>query len=232
MIKTIYRPVIALCLLLTACATVKKPVADPGLYIAANEQPVKIKDGWLTAKTITLGAYTTTSRTNGVAANTPAKQFKSTADAFYFNVKTQDAELPVQVLSTGKITFSNRPLPAYLSTLAGDAPLWYMFVGGTAQDPLKSWELLLKKNIAFLELNDNKTVGILRSSTEEIRITAHNRFGIRNSTEKICYEFQLKGVPVAAVLTGETPKVWLHTKVDAGLQRTLAAVMLGLLFRP
>ena len=106
-----------------------------------------------------------------------------------------------------------------------------MFVGGTVQDPLKSWELLLKKNIVFLELNDNKPVGILRSSADEIRITAHNRYGIRNSTEKICYEFQLKGVPVAAVLTGETPKVWLHAKADAGLQRTLAAVMLGLLFK-
>lgn len=231
MIKTIYGPAIALCLLFTACATVKKTAADPGLYITANEQPVKIKDGWLTAKTITLGAYATTSRTNGVAANTPAKQFKSTSDAFHFTVKGQDAELPVQVLSTGKITFSSRPLPAYLSTLPADAPLWYMFVGGTAQDPLKSWELLLKKNIVFLELNENKPVGILRSSTDEIRITAHNRFGIRNSTENICYEFQLKGVPVAAVLTGDTQKVWLHAKADASLQRALAAVMLGLLFR-
>ncbi|RPD38482.1 hypothetical protein [Chitinophaga barathri] len=231
MIKTIYGPVIALCLLFTACATVKKPAADPGLYIAANELPVKIKDGWLTAKTLTLGAYTTSSRTNGVAANTPAKQFKSTSDAFYFTVKGQDAELPVQVLSTGKITFSNRPLPAYLNTLPGDAPLWYIFAGGTAQDPLKSWELLLKKNIAFLELNDNKPVGILRSSTDEIRITAHNRYGIRNSTEKICYEFQLKGVPVAAVVTGENPRAWIHSKADANLQRTLAAIMLGLLFK-
>ena len=104
MIKTIYGPAIALCLLFSACTTVKKTVADPGLYIAANEQPVKIKDGWLTAKTITLGAYTTTSRTNGLAANTPARQFKSTSDAFYFTVKGQDAEQPVQVLSTGKIT--------------------------------------------------------------------------------------------------------------------------------
>lgn len=231
MIKTIYGPFIALCLLWSACASVKPPAADPGLYIAANELPVKIKDGWLTAKTITLGDFSTSSRTNGIAANTPAKQFKNTADAFYFTVKGRDAELPVQVLATGKITFSNRPLPASLSALPGDAPLWYIFAGATAQDPLKSWELLLKRNIAFLELNYNKPAGILRSSTDEIRVTAHNRYGVRNSTDRICYEFQFKGVPIAAVLTGENPRAWINAKADASLQRTLAAVMLGLLFR-
>ncbi|MGN6508958.1 MAG: hypothetical protein ACTHLD_05815 [Chitinophaga sp.] len=231
MIKTIYGPIAALCLLLTACASVKPPAADPGLYIAANEQPVKIKDGWLTAKTITLGDYGTSSRTNGIAAHTPAKQFRNTQDAFYFTVKGHDAELPLQVLGTRKITFSGRPLPAVLNDLPGDEPLWYIYAGATAQDPLKSWELLLKKNIAFLELNGNKPAGVLRSSTDAIRVTAHNRYGARNSTDRICYEFQLKGVPVAAVLTGENPRAWINAKVDANLQRTLAAVMLGLLFR-
>lgn len=233
MIKNFYRLIPALCLLMAACTSTKPVVQkkDPGLYIDAHAVPVKIKDGWLTAKTLSLGNFTTTSRTNGIAPNTPAKQLKNVSDAFYFVVKATDVQLPVQVLSTPRITFSNRPLPAYLESLAGDAPLWYVHIGATSADPLKTWELIMKRSISFLELNDNKAIGVLRSANDEIRITAHNRYGIRNSYEKMCYEFQLRGVPVAAIMPGETPKAWMHVKVDAALQQTLAAAMLALAFK-
>ena len=234
MIKTFYRLVPVFCLLMAACTTTKKTVVqkkDPGLYLDAHELPVKIQDGWLSAKTISAGNYTTTSRTNGVASNTPAKQFKNVTDAFYFTVKATDVQLPVQVLSTPRITFSNRPMPLYLDALAGDASLWYIHIGASALEPLKSWELILKRSISFLELNDNKPVGILRSVSDEIRVTAHNRFGIRNSYEKMCFEFQLKGVPVAAVIPGENPRAWIHEKADAALQQTLTAAMLALVFK-
>lgn len=233
MIKTFYRLIPALCLLLAACTSTKPVVQkkDPGLYLDAHELPVKISDGWLSAKTISMGSYATSSRTNGVASNTPAKQFKNVSDAFYFTVKATDVQLPVQVLSTPRITFSNRPLPAHLETLAGDASLWYIHIGASALEPLKSWELILKRSISFLELNDNKPVGVLRSASDEIRITAHNRFGIRNSYEKTCFEFQLRGVPVAAVVTGDKPKAWIHAKADAALQQTLTAAMLALVFK-
>lgn len=233
MIKTFCRLIPALCLLLAACTSTKPVVQkkDPGLYLDAHELPVKVQDGWLTAKTISVGSYSTSSRTNGVASNTPAKQFKNVSDAFYFTVKATDVQLPVQVLSTPRITFSNRPLPGYLDELAGDAPFWYIHIGASALEPLKSWELILKRSISFLELNDNKPVGILRSASDEIRITAHNRFGIRNSYEKTCFEFQLKGVPVAAVMTGDNPRAWIHEKADAALQQTLTAAMLALVFK-
>ena len=219
-------------ILLTAC-TAPKPVVvkkDPGLYIQPHEVAVKVKDGWLTAKTITLGEFTTSSRTNGVAANTPPKQWRTVSDAFYFSVKAAADQFPVQVLATPRITFSNRPLPPYLNALPGDAALWYVSLGATSAAPLKSWEFILKRNISFVELNDNKPVGILRSETEELRVTAHNRYGTRNSVEKVCYEFQLKGIPVAAVIPGETPQVWVHERVDAGIRQTLAGAMLALLF--
>lgn len=219
------------CFLLTACSVARKvvPEAPPELYTDAFEVPVTVKDGWLTAKTVSLGTYATSSRTNGVAANTPAKQLKNVSDAFYFTVK--ELGQTVQSLGTLRITFSNRPLPAYLSSLAGDMPLWYMHVGAAAADPLKTWEVILKKNISFTELNENKSVGVLRSATEEIRITAHNRFGIRNSHEQTCYEFQLKGVPLAAVIPGATPKAWINSNTEEPLRQTLAAVMLALVFR-
>ena len=73
--------VVAFGMLLTACTAPKPAVVkkDPGLYIQPHEVAVKVKDGWLTAKTISLGDYTTSSRTNGVAANTPPKQWRGGA---------------------------------------------------------------------------------------------------------------------------------------------------------
>lgn len=232
MARTIFSSAAAFGILLAACSAPKPAVVkkDPGLYIQPHEMAVKVKDGWLTAKTITLGDYTTSSRTNGVAANTPPKQWRSVTDAFYFTVRTGEEQFPVQVLATPRITFSNRPLPAYLNALGGDAPLWYMTLGAVSSAPLKSWEFILKRNISFLELNDNKPVGVLRSATDELRVTAHNRYGTRNSYEKVCYEFQLKGIPVAAVIPGEAPLVWMHEKADAAMRQTLAGAMLALVF--
>ncbi|WP_298716461.1 hypothetical protein [Chitinophaga sp.] len=221
----------AACLLLAGCG-VSKNATQTGLYTAANEVTVKTDDGWFSAKTISLGDYATTSRTNGIPSGAPAKQWKNTSDAFYFTVKNGSSQLPVQVLSTPRITFSARTFPGWFPVMGNDAPLWYIHAGATAADPLKSWEMIVKRNIAFLELNDNKAVGILRSNTDELKVTAHNRYGAVNSADRICYEFQLKGIPVAAVLTGKDQRAWLQKELDPATRETLAAVMLGLLFRP
>ncbi|MGX5818072.1 hypothetical protein ACWKWU_07750 [Chitinophaga lutea] len=230
MIKRLCLPFAAMGVLLAGCTGGRPAAKDPGLYTDAFAVPVKEKDGWFSARTVTLGEYTTGSRTNGVASSTPAKQIRNVSDAFYFTVKSPGGEFPVQVLATNKIAFSARPLPAWLSVLPADAGIWYQTIGAGAASPLKSWELLVKRNVAFLELNDNKPVGVLRSETEELRITAHNRFGIRNSYAKMCYEFQLRGIPVAAVIPGEEPRAWIHSKADASLRQALSGAMLGLLF--
>ncbi len=222
----------ATCILLLAGCGVTKTAKAPGLYSSANELAVKTDDGWFSAKTISLGDYSTTSRTNGVQSGSPAKQWKNVSDAFSFTSKNGGSQLPVQVLSTPRITFSSRTFPAWFPVTGNDAPLWYIHVGANAADPLKSWELILKRNIVFLELNDNKPVGILRSAADELKVTAHNRYGAVNSADKICYEFQLKGMPVAALLMGKEPRVWLQKELDPALRETLAATMLGLLFRP
>ncbi|WP_423736934.1 hypothetical protein [Chitinophaga caseinilytica] len=221
----------AACLLLAGCG-VTKPASPTGLYTSANELAVKTDDGWFSAKTISIGDYITSSRTNGIPSGAPARQWKNVSDAYYFTVKNGSSQVPVQVLSTPRITFSARTFPGWFPNMGSDAPLWYVHVGATAADPLKSWELIVKRNIAFLELNDNKVTGILRSPTEELKVTAHNRYGAVNSADKICYEFQWKGIAVAAVLTGKDQRVWLQKELDPALRETLAAVMLGLLFRP
>ncbi len=221
----------AACLLMVGCGVTKNASA-PGLYTSANELAVKTDDGWFSARTISIGDYATSSRTNGIPSGAPAKQWKNTSDAFYFTLKNGSATLPVQVLSTPRVTFSARTFPSWFPQIANDAPLWYVHVGASAADPLKSWELIAKRNIAFLELNDNKVIGILRSPNEELKVTAHNRYGAVNSADKICYEFQWKGLPVAAVLTGKDQRAWLQKELDPALRETLAGVMLGLLFRP
>lgn len=219
------------CLLMAGCG-VTKTASSPGLYTSANEMSVKTDDGWFSAKTISIGEFSTSSRTNGIPSGAPAKQWKNVSDAFYFTLKNGGAQLPVQVLSTPRITFSARTFPGWFPAMGNDAPLWYIHAGATAADPLKSWEMILKRNIAFLELNDNKVIGILRSPTDELKVTAHNRYGAVNSADKICYEFQFKGMPVAAVLTGKDQRAWLQKELDPAMRETLAAMMLGLLFRP
>jgi len=56
-----YRYALAFGLLLAGCATVKRtvaPAAVHNLYTGPQEWPVKINDGWFTAKTISYGATT------------------------------------------------------------------------------------------------------------------------------------------------------------------------------
>ena len=184
-----------------------------------------MKDGWLTAKTVSFGLYSTTSRRNGVAE---ATFVKSPENAFNFYLNGNGEHLLVQTMGTTAIVFSNRSLPAYLSGLAAGTALRYTLINGTKNEPLQRWEMIVKSP-HYLELNENKPVGVLRSTETDIRITAHNRFGKVNSYENVCYEFQYRGQPVAAILTGEQPKVWMSREVNPEMSKTLAAAIAAFL---
>jgi hypothetical protein len=219
-----------LCLGSTANHTAPAPgLAGHELYTDDQEWKVTIDDGWFSAKTLRYGAYSTSPRKNGV---TPAANlaFKNIDNAFNFLVKDSSEQILVQALNTPRVTFSGRSLPAWLDKTPPTNPLFYMLINGTQSNPLVRWELLLK-NPHFLELNDNKPVGILRSPGTDIRITAHNRFGIANSYEKLCYEFHYKGNAIAAVMPGPQPRVWVSKKVSGDMQKVLAAAIGALLFR-
>ena len=213
-------------LLLWSCSTTKKTGNTPAsLYTKDQEWSVKVKDGWLTAKTISFGLYSTTSRKNGVAEATFIKDPKN---AFNFYLNGNEEHLLVQTMNTSAIVFSNRSLPPYLSGLAAGTDLRYTLINGTKNEPLKRWEMIIKSP-HYLELNENKPAGILRSTETDIRITAHNRFGKVNSNENVCYEFQYRGQPVAAVLPGEQPRVWMSREVNPEMSKTLAAAIAAFL---
>ncbi len=218
-------------LLLCCCSTVKKtPATAYDLYTAAYEWTVKINDGWLSAKTVRYGSYTTASRRNGISATVNIAFVKTAENAFNFMVKDSTEQVLVQSLNTRLVTFSGRSLPSWLSNLPPNTPVFYTLVNGIQNAPLARWELLLKSP-HYLELNDNKPAGVLRSPNEDIRITAHNRFGITNSYEKVCFEFQDHGTPVAAVIPGEQPRVWVSKRITKDREKILAAAIGALLLR-
>ncbi|MEZ2441661.1 hypothetical protein AB6805_08055 [Chitinophaga sp. RCC_12] len=215
-----------LSLLLWSCSTTKPTAVKSSLYTSDQEWAVKVKDGWLSAKTISFGLYSTTSRKNGVAEATFVKDPKN---AFNFYLNGNEEHLLIQTMNTTAIVFSNRDLPAYLSSLPGATDLRYTLINGTRNEPLKRWEMIIKSP-HYLELNENKPAGVLRSTDTDIRITAHNRFGKVNSYESVCYEFQYRGQPIAAVIPGEKPRVWMSRDAPPELSKTLAAAIAAFLF--
>lgn len=218
-------------ILLWSCSTPNNTHTTPSLYSTDQQWTTGVKDSWLSAKTLSLGAYTTTSRKNGVAEATFIKDPKN---AFNFYLNGNDEHMLVQTMNTTAIAFTNRNLPAYLSSLPGNTDLRYTLINGTKNEPLKRWEMIVKSP-HYLELNENKAVGVLRSADTDIRITAHNRFGKVNSYENICYEFQYRGQPIAAVKpgdksTGSKPKVWVSKETDPEMTKTLSAAMAAFLW--
>ncbi|WP_212000992.1 hypothetical protein [Chitinophaga sp. HK235] len=218
-------------LFLLSCTTTKPtqtPAAD-NLYSHDQEWPVKVKDSWMSAKTITFGLYNTSSRKNGVT-DAMGSFIKDPKNPFSFYISGNEEKILVQTMSTSRIAFSNRDLPAVLSSLDGNAPIYYALINGTKNEPLKRWELILKSP-TYLELNSNKQAGILRCADTDIRVTAHNRFGKVNSYENVCYEFQYRGQPVAAVISGEKPRIWISKDTPPETAKTVAAAIAALLLK-
>jgi hypothetical protein len=218
-------PAFLFALLLWSCSTPKKISTSASLYSNDQEWATKVKDGWLTAKTISLGLYSTTSRKNGVAEATFIKDPKN---AFNFYLNGNSEHLLIQTMNTTAIAFTNRDLPSYLSSLAAGTDLRYSLINGSKNEPLKRWEMIVKSP-HYLELNENKPVGVLRSTDTDIRITAHNRYGKVNSYENICYEFQYRGQPVAAVIPGDKPRVWISREAAPEMAITLSAAITAFL---
>jgi hypothetical protein len=214
--------------LFLACFT--SGYSQKGLYNPSQEWPVKISDGWFTAKTISYGPYSTSSRKNGLSDAASISFIKDPLNPFNFIMTGQDESILIQELKALHIAFSSRSLPSFLDNMPSTAPYTYVQINGTKNDPLKRWELILKE-ATYLELNDNKPAGILRSDKDEIRITAHNSFGTKNSYENICYEFHYRRKDLAAVIPGEKPRVWMSADIPAELQPVIAAAIGALLLR-
>ncbi|ACU58187.1 hypothetical protein [Chitinophaga pinensis] len=205
--------------------------SQKGLYDASQEWPVKIDDGWFTARTLTFGPYSTSSRKNGIDRNIDLSFIKSPQHAFNIRVKGQEQDILIQVAQAAHIAFSGLSLPSFLDKMPATALFSYIGINAAKNEPLKQWQLILK-DMNYLELNDNKPAGVLRSPETELRVTANNRFGAHNSYENICYEFHLRKQVVAAVVTGEHPRVWMSADIERNaLQPILAAAIGALLVR-
>jgi len=222
-----FRNLLTLVLLLTCCSH----ISAQGLYTAAQEWPVKISDGWFTARTISFGEYTTSSRKNGIADREVVSFIKDPINPFNCRVSGKEENILIQVIQAAHVAFSGHSLPSFLDNMPATAVFSYILINGTKIEPLKRWEMILK-DVNYLELNENKPAGILRSADDELRITAHNRFGTTNSYENICYEFHIRRQVVAAVVTGAHPRVWMSAEMDGKpLQPVLVAAIGALLVR-
>lgn len=205
--------------------------AQNGLYVPAQEWPVKISDGWFTAKTISYGPFSTSSRKNGIADAAAVTFIKDPVNPFSFRVIGREENVLIQVIQAAHIAFSGHSLPSFLDNMPATALFSYILINGTKNEPLKRWEMILK-DVTYLELNENKPAGILHSADDDVRITAHNRFGAKNSYENICYEFHIRRQVVAAVVTGAQPRVWMSAEMEGkSLQPVLAAAIGALLVR-
>lgn len=205
--------------------------AQDGLYTSTQEWPVSISDGWFTAKTISFGQYATSSRKNGIADAAAVSFIKDPVNPFNIRVSGREENILTQVIQAAHIAFSGHSLPSFLDNMPATALFSYILINGTKNEPLKRWEMILK-DVNYLELNENKPAGILRSADDEVRVTAHNRFGTKNSYENICYEFHIRRQVVAAVVTGAHPRVWMSAEMEGNpLQPVLAAAIGALLVR-
>jgi hypothetical protein len=216
-------------LLVIACSTAG--FSQKGLYDPSQEWPVKIDDGWFTARTLSFGPYNTTSRKNGIDRDSDVPFAKSAQHSFNFRLTGNGENLLIQVIQAAHIALSGLSLPPFLDKMPATALFTYAGINGGKNEPLKQWQLLLK-DMTYLELNENKQAGILRSTETEIRITANNQFGTKNSYENICYEFHLRKQVLAAVVTGEHPRIWMSAEMKENpLQPVLAAAISALLVR-
>lgn len=214
---------LAVLILMIACCN---SVYAQGLYSASQEWPVKINDGWFSARTISFGQYNTSPRKNGIADKALVSFIKDPQAPFNFRVTGRDENILVQVMQATHIAFSSHSLPSFLDNMPATAHFSYFLIEETKNEPLKRWEMILK-DVTYLELNDNKPAGILHSADDdEIRITAHNRYGTKNSYENICYEFHIRRQVVAAVITGAQPRVWMRAEMDnKPIQPVIAAAI-------
>lgn len=195
-----------------------------------TEVPVTIKDGWFSAKTITLDKYTTADRKNGIDQSATYAFIKNPIDAFNFlllyDTCKQGSKAHIQALYTPRIAFPEHSLPTVLDHEADNNKFFYSNITTDI-----NWEMILR-NMTYLDLNDNKQAGILRSPQGEIKVTANNHFGTVNSYENIRYEFVYRKKIVAAVIPGANPRVWLDlTNIKEEQRLVIAAAMAALLLR-
>jgi hypothetical protein len=112
---------------------------------------------------------------------------------------------------------------------SADTEVFYAWIGGGV-NKLKNWELVVAKP-TYEGLKQNAQTGVFRSVNEVFTVHANNRFSRDNSYHHLCMDFQLRGVPVAAVELNGQKNVWLDARLDDQERFALAGALAALLMK-
>jgi hypothetical protein len=218
---------VALFTLMAACGIFKHTPDDP-FYNQRNELLVKTKHGLFSGKHLTFGSYQTGNKGKGV--DDKIINFKKLRSPFHFSFEGPAGNsTTVQATYTNLRDMGNTHLPRMLDSLS-QAELFYAWIRGGTANALKNWELILK-NPTYEDMADNREVGVFRSLDESLTVHASDRFGTGTSYRHLCFEFRLKGVPVAAVRVNGDEKAWMDTQLNEETRFALAGAMAALLMR-
>lgn len=227
--KSVYT-IAAVCLmLLTASCGILNKKSDHSLYNKHNREKVKIKDGLFSAKKVFFGIYSTTSIEDGV--NKSIVSLSHLHQPFHFTLMENEANtVSVQAANTDKESLKDKTLPESFSQSASKK-IFYAWISGSTANNLNNWELILK-NPSYEELAKNDIVGVLRSSEEDIDVHANSRSGDIQSYDALCYEFQLKGIPIAAVqVAGKRKYVWMQQTLKKDIKNAVTGAIAALLLK-
>lgn len=220
----------AVCFLwMTASCGLLNKSADSSLYNKRDREKVKIKKGLFSAKRASFGHYSTSPIEDDV--NQRIISFATQQDPFHFTLSENDeARVSVQAVYTDKNSLEDKTLPASFHQ-ADIKKIFYAWISGSTVNNLNNWELIVK-NPSYEELAQNAMIGVLRSSSEEVEVHANSRSGNVQSYESLTYEFQLKGIPVAAVqVNGKRKYVWIRSILNEEIKNAVTGAMAALLLK-
>lgn len=216
-----------LLLSLFSCGTSRKAVQDT-FYNKYNEMNVKSKKKLFSSRYYTFGPYQTGKKEKGVSAS--LINFKTQQDPFHASLSDgYNNTTSVEAVTTVRNDLQNKTLP-YIFNDVNLGQIFYAWVGGGSMNSLKNWELIIK-NPTYADLKNNEQIGVFQSVDDLFTVHANDRFGSSGSYKNMCYEFRLRGVPVAAVQVNGDNKVWLDKQLDRETSFALAGAITALLMK-
>lgn len=211
-----------------SCSTMRK-VNQDNLYNRHNEVKAKVKKGLFSSMTVSFGNYNTGKKEKGVDKH--IINFRDQSNPFNFSLNDNSGNITsVQAVYTQKKDLSVNNLPDFINDMNDGASVYYSWIRAGSANTLQNWELILK-NPTYDGLKQDAQTGVLQTSNQIITVHAHNRFGSPDSYENMCYEFQLQGVPVAAVQVNGKNKVWMEKQLDPSVKFVIAGAIASILMR-
>lgn len=216
--------------LLTAYScSITKNMNQDNLYNRHNEVKAKVKNGLFSSKTVSFGNYSTGKKEKGVDKH--IINFRDQSNPFHFSLNDNNGNITsVQAVYTQKKDLSVNNLPDFFNGMADGASVYYSWIRGGSVNALQNWELILK-NPTYEGLKQDAQTGVLQTANQIITVHANNRFGSPASYQNMCYEFQLQGVPVAAVQVNGKDKVWMEKQLDPSVKFVIAGAIASILMR-